>query len=159
MTPIIHCDRRKMTLTERGCAALWGSANIVKPAPAPWEGRHACLHCPIGAGHAGETVNPMAAVVAVLRRICPRCRRVSTRIIGNRLCVSCYNRDREVRTGRNAKGQKPRLILYPAALSVATPVGVQHVRADLVTGPAEIMLARARNATTSMAFGWGAPNA
>ncbi len=28
-------------------------------------------------------------------------------MIGNRRCVSCYNRERELRTGRNAKGHAP----------------------------------------------------
>jgi hypothetical protein len=29
------------------------------------------------------------------------------RMIGNRRCVSCYNRERELRFGRNAKGTAP----------------------------------------------------
>jgi hypothetical protein len=39
--------------------------------------------------------------------VCPRCGRGTMRMIGNRRCVSCYNRERELKAGRNAKGTAP----------------------------------------------------
>ncbi|KFG67127.1 hypothetical protein JH26_23815 [Microvirga sp. BSC39] len=40
-------------------------------------------------------------------KICGRCHRSATRLIRKHLCFSCFNREREVIKGRNAKGTKP----------------------------------------------------
>jgi hypothetical protein len=39
--------------------------------------------------------------------ICPRCRNGTTRMIKGERCISCYNRQRELRSGRNARGNIP----------------------------------------------------
>lgn len=39
--------------------------------------------------------------------ICGRCHRIAPRLIRGHICVSCYNREREILLGKNAKGGKP----------------------------------------------------
>ena len=99
-----RCTRRSATLRPAACAANWEKAQAARHgAGGPAE---ACRACPIGAAHAGKVVvyrNPLFGT-----DLCPRCRRGGSRIVGNRLCISCYNRERELRVGRNAKGTAPR---------------------------------------------------
>src|SRR5690606_26241625 len=40
-------------------------------------------------------------------RICARCHRYASRLIGGYACVSCRNREYEAIRGRNAKGTRP----------------------------------------------------
>ena len=65
-----------------------------------------CRTCAIGAAHAGRSVTFYSAHYRSI--ICPRCGKGTTRMIGNRRCVSCYNREREWKSGRNAKGTVPK---------------------------------------------------
>lgn len=63
----------------------------------------ACQDCPIGAHHAGVDANPTRP-----QGSCIRCGELSgNRLIGRSWCVSCYNRQREVLNGCNAKGSFP----------------------------------------------------
>jgi hypothetical protein len=66
-------------------------------------------------------------------RICARCLLESDRMIHGYLCVSCYNREREYRIGRNAKGKPPvkhpdlidvRLRVFDPAKPRANPIQV-----------------------------------
>ena len=66
---------------------------------------HACRLCPVGAVHAGEVAASMSPLKGTLT--CARCHRTASRLIGAMVCVSCYNRAREVLIGRNAKGTAP----------------------------------------------------
>jgi len=86
----------------------------------------ACLGCAIGHRHAGGqeraahvAVAPAGATSLRAKPACLRCRRSgrerSSRLIGrmrlireHTICVSCYNREREVLRGKNAKGAPPR---------------------------------------------------
>lgn len=63
-----------------------------------------CVDCPMGAQHAG------VEVAAPFQRsaVCLRCGDGSGRLVMQRFCVSCYNREREWRLGANAKGRPPR---------------------------------------------------
>ncbi len=71
----------------------------------------ACRSCPIGARHAagntdgGEEVE--IGVAPLPTNVCARCSRGGMRLIKRRLCVSCYNREREANIGVNARGTKP----------------------------------------------------
>ena len=70
----------------------------------------ACADCPTGAVHSGRAV---AAQPDAIHRSgsCVRCGKQDVRRqIGAVLCMSCYNREREVLRGRNAKGAYPRHI-------------------------------------------------
>lgn len=157
-----RCERQALVLTKPGCARLWLSAQ--ENEPKPWEGRAKCLTCPIGAAHAGRTIAPMAEITAELKRICPRCERFATRLIGKRLCVSCYNRQREVIVGKNAKGNKPLLasVLHSEIVVAVGPSGAKLLKADLVASLPELMIAQAAHADVFAGFGrppvtWGAP--
>jgi hypothetical protein len=79
-----------------------------------------CVGCSIGALHGGRNHAEIAAVPQASRpRVCVRCRRsgceADSRLVGrmrlvrgHTICVSCYNREREVVHGANAKGGTPR---------------------------------------------------
>jgi hypothetical protein len=81
-----------------------------------------CIGCKLGSFHAGvhDAPVPMPAPTAfVYRAACVRCRRdgrtAGSRLIGrlrlvrdHTICVSCYNREREVLIGANAKGARPK---------------------------------------------------
>jgi hypothetical protein len=106
------------TMSPEACARNYRSAP-----DAIRSGRlEACLGCAIGRRHAGEqvhTVPASATTAARAKPACLRCRRSgrehSSRLIGrmrlireHTICVSCYNREREVLRGKNAKGAPPR---------------------------------------------------
>jgi hypothetical protein len=80
-----------------------------------------CVGCELGRQHAGgaEPVTPPASTSIIYRVACARCRRdgrtEGTRLLGRlrlvrrqTICVSCYNREREVLIGANAKGARPK---------------------------------------------------
>lgn len=149
-----RCDRQAMTLTRGGCARLWESLKD-KP-PQPFEGRWQCRACPIGAAHAGvaepQAEADTAATEIALEGLCPRCERKGNRLIGGHLCVSCYNRAREIVRGKNRKGNPPKVVqarLAPLTLIVADPEAAHTSRATIfasVTGGAEAMLTAAKAA-------------
>lgn len=149
-----RCDRQGMTLTVAGCARLF--ASTVKKKPEPYEGRWHCQGCPIGAANAGAPVESIAIGGQDWRLVCARCLRRSDRLIHGRHCVSCFNRGREARIGRNKKGGRPKLIdrLRAVTLAMTRADGVTElVAAKAVIGPAEVMVQRARTATGRLAFG------
>lgn len=95
-----RCDRLRSTLSTEACATNWREANHDNS-----ERRASCKCCPLGASHAGEDKANMSALKGM--PICARCHRTAQRLIGAHRCVSCYNRERELRVGRNAKGSAP----------------------------------------------------
>lgn len=150
----IQCDRQQMRLSASACSRLYASTLIKKPDA--WEGRHHCVGCPVGAGHAGLIVNLVAMASADLASLCSRCTRQSERIVAGRHCPSCYNRDREARLGRNCKGGTPRLAALLHAQVMAVGVAGQRpclATAERVTGRGEMLLHLAKGATAPMAFG------
>lgn len=145
---LVPCPPLRSRMTEKACVRMWSSTKQ-KP-PAPHEARSACLTCPLGAQRSGidaaaaEAQARAAALEATMRHICPRCERVAPRLIHGRHCISCYNRDREARIGRNAKGTRPRLadIIHPETLTV----GGRVVRLDNVASRIEAAAIAARQA-------------
>jgi hypothetical protein len=101
------------------------------------EGRlSGCIGCPVGVVHAGgqeavsapsTSLESGSALSSTASALCSRCRRNPTdaskyrstrqgkvRLVRDgELCVSCYNRGREVEKGKNARGTRPRLELAP----------------------------------------------
>ncbi|TCI00176.1 hypothetical protein EJV46_05865 [Roseococcus sp. SYP-B2431] len=150
---LFRCERQGARLTVPACARMWRSARETRPAP--WESRHHCLGCPVGAGNAGEKVETVALGAEEWRLVCCRCLRRAERLIHRKFCVSCFNRDREARIGRNAKGQTPRLVarLRPISIVVPQAGAVRTVTEARVLGAWEIMVAIARQATGPVAFG------
>ncbi len=131
---LVPCPPMRSRMTERACVRMWTSTKE-KP-PAPHEARAACITCPLGAQRSGidvakaEADARAAALAETMSHLCPRCQRVAARLIRGRHCISCYNRDREARIGRNAKGTRPRLadLIHPEAVVVGSRVVVvEHV--------------------------------
>ncbi len=150
---MMRCQRRSVTLTESGCAASWEAAR--KKRPEPWEGRWHCRSCALGAEKAGKPLPQTAVAADALSCLCPRCFRPASRLINGHLCVSCYNRDREVARGRNAKGGVPRLTakLHNLTILVVEEGAVRRETLDRVTGSQEAMIMLAKRARRPMAFG------
>ncbi|MFM0165687.1 hypothetical protein PQR39_35295 [Paraburkholderia sediminicola] len=81
-----------------------------------------CIGCEHGRVHAGAPkveAAPKAQQSLQYRPVCCRCRRdgtaQGTRLLGrmrlvraHTICVSCFNREKEVIAGRNSKGAKPK---------------------------------------------------
>lgn len=152
----MRCARQSMTLSVNGCAKLWRSAQ--EDEPKPWEGRWHCRTCPIGAAHNGQSPREIeaATTAAALAPWCPRCVRVSDRIINGDLCISCYNRAREAERGRNAKGGTPRLaaVLHAETVAAVAP-GAAPARVTFasVASRAEALIRAAKRAAGPVAFG------
>lgn len=126
-----ECPRLRGSVSTDWCARQWREVNTQ-----PDGRRHprwvSCSGCATGAEHAGVRVQDMPPALAEMR-ICARCELESSRIIRGYLCVSCYNREREYRIGRNAKGKPPikhppltdiRLRVFDPARPKADPVRV-----------------------------------
>lgn len=101
----------------------------------------ACLNCSVGKGHAGG-VKPIVSgrgrhtaflddvrisLREAISKRCVRCDESTGRLIAKSLCINCYNRQREVVVGRNAKGKFP----------VVASQSLRHVTL-LVEGPATL---------------------
>jgi hypothetical protein len=108
------CQPYRAKLSTTACAARWRATQRSRGEAAEQIIR--CRGCSIGAQHAGERYIARSAIFGTAR--CPRCGSGSTRMIANRLCVSCYNREFEVRRGRNAKGTKPTISLAERRIGV-----------------------------------------
>ena len=123
--------------------------------PASWDPKSACQFCPVGAANAGAPIAPMAEAVQSLTRHCSRCEKPAARRINGLFCISCYNRDREARIGRNAKGTRPQLCdkLHTAHIVVATSAGITVATLPRVARRTEAMALLARESTQPMAFG------
>lgn len=151
---MFDCEPQRMRLTVGGCARLWRGAQERRPGA--WEGRHACVACPVGAKHAGINISPVARETEVLRTVCCRCQKPAMRLINNRHCISCYNRHAEALKGKNARGGRPALCDHLREVGVAVSAG-DDVRVEIepfVTGAAEVLIDRARKADGIMCFGW-----
>jgi len=95
-----RCERQRATLSTVACQDSWRRADELSDGS-----HHSCRLCPIGAVHAGEVAASMSPLKGTMT--CARCHRAAGRLIGSMICVSCYNRAREVALGRNAKGTAP----------------------------------------------------
>lgn len=126
-----NCEKQRSTLSETSCATQYK--------------RHqnncsgsVCTGCPIGAMHAGEKI-----VYGLPEKMCVRCGRTYQRLIHSLLCVSCYNRQRELTIGKNAKGKFPvnARALYPVNVHVAQE---EEIQVYLVADIAEAAMAQIR---------------
>lgn len=89
------CEKQRCTLSESSCAAQYqrNKSNC---------SGSKCTGCEVGAEHAGEAIQ-----YGIPEKMCCRCGDTDKRLISKRVCVSCYNREREFVAGRNAKGKFP----------------------------------------------------
>lgn len=119
------CPKTGTSLSVQSCSTRWANS----------QGRGdagVCTRCPVGAHHAGGEHKAEPMIEA--RKVCSRCRRVSTRLIGGVICVSCYNRQRELDIGRNGKGLPP--IKHPAVAPLRVTVRLEGLTRSICTGPA-----------------------
>ena len=107
------------TMSVPSCARNYAAA----PAASKSGRLEACVGCAVGREHAGETLTlPVVSAAPAAPEtglFCVRCRKSGrdeeSRLVGrmrlvrdHTICVSCYNREREVLKGANAKGAKPK---------------------------------------------------
>lgn len=152
---IFHCERWALTLSTAGCSRLYISANGPKR-PDTWEGRAACVACPVGAGHAGKPQNAVSALAEVLRMLCPRCGRQSARLIWGVLCASCDVRQREARARCNAKGSVPALaaMLHTQRLAVSSGASAPRIMTHRgVASVQEAIIHLSKSATAPSSYG------
>jgi len=156
---LFRCDKYAMSLTTAACSKFHRMENA--QTRQPWSNRFHCRTCAIGAANAAGTavvvLDTAASARQVVRdewrKVCPRCLRLSSRIIHGHLCVSCYNRTREFRLGRNRKGTRPRIALHAEAISVITATGHRVEVVHDVVDPIEAMVSLARQADGAIGFG------
>ncbi len=133
-----RCAALKATLSTDSCTTNWRRAQRLRPDEVT--AVHLCRDCPIGAAHAGERHVARSALFGL--GICPRCRKYAGRIIHGTRCVSCYNRERELVAGRNAKGTKPTMApLLPRRVSIVLDGKPVEVVADRAADTPEMMIA------------------
>jgi hypothetical protein len=121
---MFRCADHDATVSTRGCASRHLAAQTERRRSDPdAPTTSACARCPIGAAHAGRPIVHYSRDFASDR--CPRCATGTTRMIHNRVCVSCYNREREVRAGRNGRGHAPRELASVVTIHAAYTVDGQ----------------------------------
>lgn len=123
------------------------------------EGRRiTCRACAVGASHAGVAAGCGSVSRFVGSGMCARCHKDASRLIRGTICVGCYNREREVLIGRNAKGNVPSQCrpIYPIALSCIISNGERvEVRLfDRAASLLEVKIATLRTEPKACAFGW-----
>lgn len=106
------CGPLRAAMSVKGCARRWREAQLAAGPRA--EEMATCRGCATGALHAGARHVRYSKFYG--QSICPRCRKGTTRMIHNQRCVSCYNRERELEAGRNARGNAPKVLMQRAPL-------------------------------------------
>lgn len=155
---LFQCETWRARLTTTACSARWREAQVAVREKA--EDLAKCRRCALGANHAGYP--PVGYSDYYQVKICPRCGRGNTRIIGNRRCPSCYNRERELRIGRNARGNTPVELMERPLVSVEVIVSVdgrlRRIRDAETSGLAETLFQILRTVRGKIIFpcvpGW-----
>lgn len=103
---LFRCEALKANLTPTACARNSAAKATIQ-----------CNACAIGEIHTSECL-PQPVAKREWRRLpyrgveparrCVRCSSATFRLLGGTLCVSCYNRERELRVGANSKGVQPK---------------------------------------------------
>lgn len=150
------CLAYRCGLSTDACARQWRAEKGCKPG----EGRHEhCRGCVTGALHAGE--KPQEQTSALYGSLlCPRCTKEKGARIVQGICISCYNREREIVLGRNAKGAKPVNLPTLVSLSVAYASPTRRlscIRYQRVVGRLEAILRVLRKSKEPVQFSYRAP--
>lgn len=147
-----RCDRMRGTLSTTSCADMWRKANDALDGTCG-----NCMRCPLGAVHAGEVAASMSPLKGTLT--CAACHRPAARLIHKHLCVSCYNRRREVVIGRNAKGTAPVKAagLAPRAIRYDASGDLRYIRLEHTADTEELIVATLRDNRNRVFFGLAVP--
>lgn len=133
---LFECPRHTggLRLLPTACASNWQRAKKAMP----WDALRVCKGCEIGAFNAGEALPPLAPS----DRECLRCGKTDQRLVRRQICISCYNRERELLTGRYRRAVPPQgLKVVQVQVLIAgqrSPLAVQ------VASIAEALLVAAR---------------
>lgn len=148
--PMFRCERRNATLQVESCAAIWKAANGKNNS----ECGGACRNCSLGALHAGEGDAVMSRWRGI--EICSRCHRVGMRLIGGDICVSCWNRQREVIIGKNARGRKPlnHPPIAPRSIAVLTGDELVTISRPYAVCTEELVISALRDSSRQVYFGF-----
>jgi hypothetical protein len=117
-----------------------------------------CRGCAIGATHAGATVVKYSWLYGAV--FCPRCDAGGARMIGSRVCVSCYNREGELKKGKNGRGNCPVELQARAPRPFRMVVmvdGKPTVSVQTVTGAKEAVVQTLRTTKGPLAFAFAGP--
>lgn len=146
-----RCDRQRATLSTESCAGMW------REAAADPSSRPACARCAIGASHAGEATANLSPIKGSM--VCARCHKGATRLIHGMHCVSCYNRQREVIRGRNAKGTAPSRLspLAPRRIWFLAGSVMTSIASPLTVDTTELVIAALRDSAERVRFTFKAP--
>lgn len=155
---MVDCAPHRTRMTLAGCQRMWKKAAASKPMP--WDSLHACLSCPVGALRCGKSPPPPPRDKATAEA-CPRCGKETHRRVRMDLCMSCYNRERELLRGARRRGKTSTLRIGPVSammcretqLSDARPVPVHR---PLARDLSELIIAQSRSAPMGTFFGTGA---
>lgn len=158
---LFDCSRLSATLQVTSCAQMWKQANGRKHRPrdnglqrtSP-DSLLRCQSCPVGAQHAGEPAPGNHWLFG--STTCSRCGRTDQRLIGGDVCVSCYNREREWRNGKNGKGKFPSQYqgLHHVRVWVSV-AGSPRLLERQASGVHEVVVGALRDSRRAVAFGFG----
>lgn len=153
-----RCDAYRASLSMPGCASRWRESQVAIGEAA--DKFAACRGCPIGALHAGYA--PIRYSRHYGLSICPRHGGGTTRMIGNRRCVSCYNREREMDAGKNARGNAPVELmerpLHTLEIRLVIDGVTRRLRDRKTSGLAETMIQALRTTKGELEFGFAGPD-
>lgn len=147
---MFRCDKLHGTMQVTACGERWKVANSDDA-----DGVHSgCKNCPIGARHAGVGEINQSPLRGAL--VCARCHRGTTRLIHRHLCVSCYNRQRELIHGRNARGSVPKKIkpLEKRRVALCVDGKVKIRESEYTADHVELIVAELRDNIKPVAFGF-----
>lgn len=88
--------------------------------------------------------------------ICSRCHRVGMRLVSGDICVSCWNRAREVIIGKNARGRKPvnHPAIVPHEITVMTGKKLVTIRRSHAVCTEELIVSALRDSLRQVYFGY-----
>lgn len=149
-----ECPLGMGSLSTRSCAANYTLA--MSPQGLREGRRITCRSCPVGAHHAGIPQGGGSASRFVGSGTCARCQREAPRLIRRAICVCCYNREREVLRGRNAKGKRPVRCRPIQKIRMAVIIGsvCETRQFDAVASLAEARIITLRSEAKACVFGW-----
>jgi len=150
---LFACAPYKATMTTSACALRWEKAQDVRGEDA-YRFAH-CRRCPIGSEHAGRGVVRYSQHHKT--DLCLRCGSGGRRIISNRVCVSCKNREYELRKLKNGRGNLPVELLANPLRAVELIVDVdgeaRRIRDRFSSGITETVLMFLKTHTGEISFG------